>query len=188
MFEKWEGYRAGSLATLNYQIPSIGLLTCLSHQILVKIHTNIISVFRFVSKIYHNLKAMDRMARFCFSSFYNILTAKIFIIIVNDNMLLYSGLSWVFWQRSDRLRITSEIMSGAFWSMPDQIVIQCLYLVTLQSLFPRVCTHFVKTQRFHSKKKRKLPNSCRTLLLTWGFSETRYVISSILHRVFSNKI
>ena len=144
MFEKWEGYRAGSLATLNYQIPSIGLLTCLSHQILVKIHTNIISVFRFVSKI---------SARFCFTSFYNILTAKIFIIIVNDNTLLYSGLSWVFWQRSGRLRITSEIMSGAFWSIPDQIVIQCLYLVTLQSLFPRVCTHFVKIQRFHSKKK-----------------------------------
>ena len=46
----------------------------------------------------------------------NIFTAKIFRIILNGKTLLYSGLSWIFWLRSDGLRIASKIMPRTFWS------------------------------------------------------------------------
>ena len=46
----------------------------------------------------------------------NIFTAKIFRIILNGKTLLYSGLSWIFWLRSDGLRIASKIMPCTFWS------------------------------------------------------------------------
>ena len=46
----------------------------------------------------------------------NIFTAKIFRIILNGKALLYSGLSWIFWLRSDGLRIASKIMPHTFWS------------------------------------------------------------------------
>ena len=44
----------------------------------------------------------------------NIFTAKIFGIILNGKMLLYSGLSWIFWLRSDGLIIASKIMYPTF--------------------------------------------------------------------------
>ena len=46
----------------------------------------------------------------------SIFTAKIFRIILNGKTLLYSGLSWIFWLRSDGLRIASKIMPRTFWS------------------------------------------------------------------------
>ena len=46
----------------------------------------------------------------------NIFTAKIFRIILNGKTLLYSGLSWISWLRSDWLRIASKIMPRTFWS------------------------------------------------------------------------
>ena len=46
----------------------------------------------------------------------NIFTAKIFRIILNGKTLLYSGLSWIFWLRSDGLRIASKVMPRTFWS------------------------------------------------------------------------
>ena len=47
---------------------------------------------------------------------HNIFTAKISRIILNGKPLLYSGSSWVFWLRSDGLRIASKIMPRTFWS------------------------------------------------------------------------
>ena len=46
----------------------------------------------------------------------NIFTAKIFRITLNGRTLLYSRLSWIFWFRSDGLRIASKIMPHTFWS------------------------------------------------------------------------
>ena len=47
----------------------------------------------------------------------SIFTAKSFRIILNGKTLLYSGLSSIFWQRSDGLRIASKIMSRTFRSI-----------------------------------------------------------------------
>ena len=49
--------------------------------------------------------------------FPNIFTAKIFSFILNDKTLLYSGLSWIFSCRSNRLKIASKILSRTFQSI-----------------------------------------------------------------------
>ena len=47
----------------------------------------------------------------------SIFTAKSFRIILNGKALLYSGLSLIFWQRSDGLKIASKKMSRTFQSI-----------------------------------------------------------------------
>ena len=75
-----------------------------------KLNKQIEQIEQTESVILQNCKASLRRPRF------NIFTAKIFGIILNGKTLLYSGLSWIFWLRSDGLRKASKIMSRTFWS------------------------------------------------------------------------
>ena len=72
----------------------------------------------FFFSIFSKFKLYDRSGRSQFKishiPWINIFTAKIFRIILNGKTLLYSGLSWIFWLRSDGAKNSLENNASYF--------------------------------------------------------------------------
>ena len=79
--------------------------------------SELVSVMNMCRNTFHNGTTTYKCYNFMkLLSTYNIFTAKFFRIILDGKTLLYSGLSWIPWLRSEGLRIASKIMPRIFWS------------------------------------------------------------------------